>query len=357
MPFTNEEAFDMLMVLGECQRNSSAAARVYAARYPDRERRSRHVFRNLAERLRRSGNVQPASSHRNERIARPVRDNRSPDVLAAVHVNPHTSIRQVARDSGVSATTVSRILKANTFHPYHMSVHQELHGTDFQSRLDFCMWAQAQMHANARFFDELVLWSDEATFKSDGQVNRHNMHYWAAVNPQWMQEVDHQRRWSVNVWCGIIDGRIIGPHFFEASLTGDVYRTFLQEQLPILLEDVPLHIRTHMWLQQDGCPAHFELTARNQVNAMFRDRWVGRGGPVPWPPRSPDLTCLDYYLWGRIKDIVYQHRPTTRDNMMERIVAACRQISEEEIIAAQNHFSYRVQKCIEAQGRHFEHLL
>ncbi|GBM88486.1 hypothetical protein AVEN_269361-1 [Araneus ventricosus] len=28
------------------------------------------------------------------------------------------------------------------------------------------------------------------------------------------------------------------------------------------------------------------------------DRWIGRGGPVLWPPRSPDLTPLDFFPMG-----------------------------------------------------------
>ncbi|KAH1014344.1 hypothetical protein HUJ04_003191, partial [Dendroctonus ponderosae] len=31
------------------------------------------------------------------------------------------------------------------------------------------------------------------------------------------------------------------------------------------------------------------------------------------------LTCLDFYLWGRLKDLLFQDKPTTRENMMGRI--------------------------------------
>ncbi|KAL1489114.1 hypothetical protein ABEB36_014058 [Hypothenemus hampei] len=41
-------------------------------------------------------------------------------------------------------------------------------------------------------------------------------------------------------------------------------------------------------------------------SSKFPSRWTGRGSIFPWPPRSPDLTCLDFYFWGRIKDLVYR---------------------------------------------------
>jgi len=41
------------------------------------------------------------------------------------------------------------------------------------------------------------------------------------------------------------------------------------------------------------------------LDATFRNRWVGRDGPTPWPPRSPDITHLDFFLWGYVKDKVF----------------------------------------------------
>ncbi|KAJ4442536.1 hypothetical protein ANN_04123 [Periplaneta americana] len=54
----------------------------------------------------------------------------------------------------------------------------------------------------------------------------------------------------------------------------------------------------------DGASPHFDRRVRNRLNATFPDRWIGRGGPVPWPPRSPDLSPLDFFLWGDVKRFV-----------------------------------------------------
>nr|CAH7725084.1 unnamed protein product [Callosobruchus chinensis] len=53
-----------------------------------------------------------------------------------------------------------------------------------------------------------------------------------------------------------------------------------------------------MRFQQDGCLAHFRITIREWLDHNFRDRWIDRGGPIPWPARSPDLTPMDYHVWG-----------------------------------------------------------
>jgi hypothetical protein len=132
-------------------------------------------------------------------------------------------------------------------------------------------------------FFKNVLFTDESSFKSNGHVNRHNMHYWSPVNPHWMLEQKIQNRWSLNVWGGIINNRLIGPFFFHQNLTGEIYANFLENELDDLLENVPLNQIANMWFQQDGAPPHFALVARAVVDEKYPNRWIGRGGTVAWP--------------------------------------------------------------------------
>ncbi|KAJ4436812.1 hypothetical protein ANN_16944 [Periplaneta americana] len=61
--------------------------------------------------------------------------------------------------------------------------------------------------------------------------------------------------------------------------------------------DTPLINRQHIHFLHDGAPAHFSRTARRYLDRRFPDRRIGRGGPIAWPPCSPDLNPLDFYLW------------------------------------------------------------
>ena len=98
---------------------------------------------------------------------------------------------------------------------------------------------------------------------------------------------------------------------------------FLQRVLPELLEDVPLAVRERIWIQHDGAPPHFSVDVRNHLNAVFPDRWIGRGGPIPWPARSPDLNPLDYFLWGYLKSLLFETPVETDMELVARVVAAC----------------------------------
>jgi hypothetical protein len=86
---------------------------------------------------------------------------------------------------------------------------------------------------------------------------------------------------------------LIGPFILEGRSTREVYHRFLQEELPRLLEDVPLNKRGRMYFQHDGAPPHFSHEGRNLLNYFFPGRWIGRGCPHNWPARSPDFSLLD----------------------------------------------------------------
>ncbi|KAJ4434880.1 hypothetical protein ANN_23451 [Periplaneta americana] len=96
--------------------------------------------------------------------------------------------------------------------------------------------------------------------------------------------------------------------------------------IPHVLEDTPLINRQHIHFLHDGSPAHFSPTARRYLDRRFPDRWIGRGGPIAWPPRSPDLNPLDFYLWGHLKSLVYSSPVPDLESLRNRIVACSEDI-------------------------------
>jgi len=80
--------------------------------------------------------------------------------------------------------------------------------------------------------------------------------------------------------------------------------------------------------QPDGAPPHFHFDVRAHLIANLSSRLIARtpyndSSLLPWPPRSPDLTPCDFFLWGYIKDRMYVP-PVPRDlrQLQQRIVEA-----------------------------------
>ena len=168
--------------------------------------------------------------------------------------------------------------------------------------------------------------TDEASFTRDGINNSRNSHTWSHDNPHETSVTKFQRIFSVNVWCGLLDNKLIGPFVFDNNLTGNTYEVFLRNELPGFLEDIPLMIRSQMYFQHDGAPPHYIRHVGEYLNESFPTRWLGRGGPVAWPPSSPDLTPLDYYLWGHMKTLMYETKVDSRAAPRHRIFVAAKHI-------------------------------
>jgi hypothetical protein len=70
----------------------------------------------------------------------------------------------------------------------------------------------------------------------------------------------------------------------------------------------------------------FHLLFEVTLNEIFEEHWLGRDGPVAWPARSPDLTPLDFSLWGQIKSLVYETPVESVEDLIARITAAAEYI-------------------------------
>ncbi|GFU65308.1 uncharacterized protein TNCV_315171 [Trichonephila clavipes] len=79
------------------------------------------------------------------------------------------------------------------------------------------------------------------------------------------------------------------------------------------------HDVQELWFQQDGATCHTARATIDLLKDTFGDRLISRFGPVNWPPRSCDLTPLDYFLWGYVKSLVYADKPQTLDHLEDNI--------------------------------------
>ncbi|KYN27435.1 hypothetical protein ALC57_03144 [Trachymyrmex cornetzi] len=63
----------------------------------------------------------------------------------------------------------------------------------------------------------------------------------------------------------------------------------------------------------DGALAHGSRRVRNHLDLTFPGRWIGRGGPVSWCPRSPDLSSLNFFLRKYLKNVIFKNTHNKRE--------------------------------------------
>ncbi|CAG4939187.1 unnamed protein product [Colias eurytheme] len=164
-------------------------------------------------------------------------------ILAAFEVDPTTSLRTVARNLNVSVRKVWITMRRENMYPFHGRGAQGLEENDHIRRVQFCRFLLNGDIDDARFLKS-ILWTDESKFSREGITNFNNFHKWAPKdnNPKWKKQVSFQRKFSVNMWAGVIGRSLIGPHFLPDNLNGKNYLEFLQFDLPALLYDAEVPI-------------------------------------------------------------------------------------------------------------------
>ena len=110
-------------------------------------------------------------------------------------------------------------------------------------------------------------------------------------------------------------------------------------------------------MQHDGAPPHYAVCSRQVMNEISDEKWIGRGGPVAWSPRSPDPAALNYFLWCSVKERVMAEKPTMPGLIKERIRRACTEIIPQLLAEVGRSFYQRINKWLQVEGHNFEHLL
>lgn len=121
------------------------------------------------------------------------------------------NINKVERLTRTSQCKVWCAIRRAAGHPYHYVPIQGLNG-DFGKRVEFCRFI---LNSNAKM--HIFLCQD---LDRKGGINFHSLHYWAEENPRLIRETSLKKKFSENVWIGVIDCYLIGHHFFLHSLNG-----------------------------------------------------------------------------------------------------------------------------------------
>ncbi|GFS71142.1 transposable element Tc3 transposase [Trichonephila clavipes] len=96
-----------------------------------------------------------------------------------------------------------------------------------------------------------------------------------------------------------------------------------------------------------GATCHTARVTIDLLKDTFGDRLISRFGPVNWPPRSCDLTPLDYFQWGYVKSFFYADKPQTPDHLEDNIRRVIADIWPQMLEKVIENWTFRLD-CIRA---------
>jgi hypothetical protein len=137
--------------------------------------------------------------------------------------------------------------------------------------------------------------------------------------------------------------------FFETTVNAEAYQELIQQFIALLQVD-----ERNCWFQQDSATSHTAASTMEILHECFAENVISKG---VWPPRSPDPTSPDFFLWRYLKDAVYRSNPRDVKQLKMNITRAIEEVDERTLRKVARSKVKCVNKCIEMNGHHFQHLL
>lgn len=269
---------------------------------------------------------------------------RAQDIISE---DPRISLRKLASILGVSDATIRRITQEDLrYTSYVIKVQQMLSDEAKAKRLACCNLLLRSLKNEAT--DRLKFFSDDKIFAMDVEMNQRN-HRWLVYDPKDIFVVNTMKfPTSVRVLSVISsEGDIMPPYFFKEgeNVTNEVYLKTLQMVVKPWIETVASG-KPYIFQQNDAPP---------QTNYLVQ-RWLSDNVDLLWskelwPPNSPDLNPLDYYVWSVIERV-------SNKSMPHRDVASLQATIEEAFAAldcaqlkiACSRFKTRIEAVIKTNG-------
>ena len=261
---------------------------------------------------------------------------------------------------GLSQSSFVRIMRDIKFHPYILIKRQKLRPGDPAQRMAFGGWFLRSIRTENNFLQNLIV-SDEAIFSLNSEVNTHNVIQYkkhGEGHPEDHYIGHEQGADKVMVWMGLTgEGLILGPYFIEGGTDTREYIRIVRYNV-VQRDFRRLNInRREVWWQQDGAPSHTSNQAIRYLQGQFPGKLISKRGDHNWPARSPDLAICDFFLWGFLKQYIWEkpvaEQPHHLRALKNAIQDASNHLNQNTIRRAFQGMVHRVRKCMNENGNEF----
>lgn len=263
--------------------------------------------------------------------------------------------KNIGQETGRSSGCVWNIMKKKLgWTAYKIQTTQLITDVNKQKRLTFANRFLQQFSGDAL---SNVVFSDESYFSVSGVVNRQNTRFWGEERPS--DATCEVKRYDekIMVWAAFSKSLklpiVLLPN---GTLNQNGYIEMLENEV------VPFLKSKRKWrntvFQQDGARPHTSDFSLRALMRLFPGGIISDRTDFFWPPNSPDLSPLDFFLWGWMKNRVYSPpRPRNLAELRAKIRIVYEELSMDTIQNCIDNVTKRLEACKDANGGHLENII
>ncbi len=270
------------------------------------------------------------------------------DLKDRIDADPTISMRQLAKEKNVTPRTIRKAVKQLGLISYVRRRRQLLSDTTKLTRVakgkKLLTWMKHD-RSTVRIFSDKKMWT------VDQARNRQNDRYLAFCVDE-VPPINSQKHPASAMMLGVVasDGKKMKPFWFEKGLkvNTEVYLDVLKTVVkPWLDENYP--DGNYVW-QQDSAPSHKSKIVQKWCEENLAAFWPWS----MWPPSSPDLSPLDYGVWGYVEKKACSRPHPNVASLKAAVEEQWELMPEEYLVNTCSAFRPRVEAMLEAKGGHFE---
>lgn len=265
--------------------------------------------------------------------------------------NARQSVHKMALQLGISERSMGRIVKEDLgLRAYHITIEPKLTDAHKQARITFAYWVRRSL---TKASIQKILFTDEKYFTVDGIFNRHNDRVYAATRAEADERggVHQKSKYpaQIMVWLGACYAGVTKPIVFEPfeTLTQDKY---IDNVLPLALSEGKRLIGDTFIYQQDNARPHAARNSQMWCKQHFPDFIDSKR----WPPNSPDLNILDYYVWNAVGQLMRWDKVQNYQSLQQEIKRAIRLVPATEVASSIDSWSRRILQVLKTKGAYIK---
>lgn len=280
-------------------------------------------------------------------------------VKESIDSDATTPKREIARNLGISHTAVNKIVKQEIkFKSYKYHTTPKLTEKMISDRLEKAKKLQNKLkRSNVKVSRDyrppekgqkrLIFFSDEKNFDIEQHFNVQNDRFLTDDRSK-VPSVERSKFPKSVMVLGVVSNRgdVMPPFFFpeRSRLTAEAYVQVLKSKVVPWMENIAQG--QSYTFQQDGAPAHTAGITQTWLSANTPDFW----GKEVWPPNSPDLNPLDYFVRSVIERDVNRQPHSDIASLKVKIEEVMSNLDRNMVISSTEAFRRRLDRVVSGDG-------
>lgn len=257
------------------------------------------------------------------------------------------TIRKLAREIDIKKGSMHRILKNDLgCRPYKKRIEPLLTDGQKAKRIRFSNW----IRNNYRKEDTLrILFSDEKMFDIDGLYNAQNDRVWAVNRAEADASggVKQKRKFpqKIMVWLGACTKGVTPLVILDGNVD---HRVYIKKVLPVARKFGNECFGDRWTFQQDGARAHTHHLSQDWCT----DHFPSIIDKEHWPPNSPDLNPLDYFVWDEFVHQMNWKNVRSKKSLIAELKRAVKRIRLDKLLESCKSWSNRLYRMCKIGGNY-----